>query len=165
MKRRIGAVAAAAVFALLVTSFAYGSASSATFNTADVAAAQVTMTVSFPWDGVTPERITASAMPGCVPGDTLVTISDPDDLIGNDHVWVFTGTKTVTCAEGTFTLSYVSRRIGEAATAFGTWQIVSGTGRYEQMSGRGWVRGVYTYDNLGQRNGIIDTYSGWVRNA
>jgi hypothetical protein len=163
--KRIGAVLAAAVLAMSAASLVYGSPASATANGAGVGAEQVTMTVSYPWDGVTPETITASAMPGCVAGDIVVTTSDPDDLIGDGHVWVFTGTKTVTCADGTFTLSYSSHRIGEATTAFGTWQIVSGTGRYEHMSGRGLVRAQYTYDALSQRTGIIDTYSGWVRNA
>jgi hypothetical protein len=163
--KTIGAVLAAATSVMLAASLAYTPAASATAEDAGVGAVQVAMTVSYPWDGVTPETVTVSTMPGCVAGDAVVTDSDPDVLIGDDHVWVFSGTKTVTCAEGTFTLSYVSHRIGDALSAFGTWRIISGTGRYEYMSGRGVVRAHYTYDTLGQRNGIIDTYFGWVRNV
>ena len=163
--KKIGAVLAAAALTVLAAGLAYTPAASATADGPGVGAVQVAMTVSYPWDGVTPETITAGTMPGCVAGDTVVTVNDPDDLIGHDHVWVFSGTKTVTCAEGTFALSYISYRIGDATSAFGRWEIISGTGLYEHMSGRGLIRARYTYDALGQRNGIIDTYVGWVRNA
>ena len=162
--KTFGAVLAAAALAVLAASLQFTRAASAT-DGADLGATQITMTVSYPWDGVTPETITDGTMPGCAAGDILVTVNAPDDQIGNEHVWVFSGTKTVACSEGTFTLGYVSRRIGEAPSALGTWHVVSGTGRYADMSGRGVVRAQYTYDAQGQRNGIVDTYSGWVRNA
>ena len=118
------------------------------------------MTVDFPWDGVTPETISASTLPGCLAGDVVTTANDPDRQVGN--VWFFTGTKTFTCAGGQLVLAYRSTRVGEARSAFGAWVIIGGTGAYAGVEGRGLVEGLYTYDTLEQRSGIVDSYVGHV---
>jgi hypothetical protein len=120
----------------------------------------VTMTVAYPWDGVTPEAITASTLTGCLPGNEVVTTTSPDRLVGN--VGIFTGTKTFFCAGGDLTLAYRALRVGEATTARGTWAVTGGTGLYSDLAGQGLVEGRYTYDALGQRSGIVDTYTGGV---
>jgi hypothetical protein len=120
----------------------------------------VTMTVDFPWDGVTPETIRASTLTGCVPGDGVTTTLSPDRFQGN--VAIFTGSKTLACAGGDVTLAYRVLRVGEATSASGTWVVTGGSGLYDGLAGGGLLVGVYTYDDLGQRSGIVDSYTGRV---
>ena len=123
----------------------------------------VRMTVDYPWFSGTPETVVGGTMVGCEIGDTVETVPAEDQLLGN--LWIFTGTKTFSCTGGQFELAYRAYRIGDASSSLGTWMIVDGTGLFEGMRGIGVVQGRYTYDDAGQKTGLIDYYVGLVMPA
>ena len=80
----------------------------------------------------------------------------------SDRGLIFHNRKTITCDDGsgTFTLQLQARlgfNVGDQT--FGPWVVVSGTGDYAGLSGRGTVTGTQS------PGGVSDSYIGWLSNG
>ena len=77
----------------------------------------------------------------------------------SDRGLIFHVRKTITCGDGTgtFTLQLQARigfNVGDVT--FGPWVVVSGTGAYAELRGRGTVTGTQS------PTGVTDVYVGWL---
>jgi hypothetical protein len=118
----------------------------------------VSFTANAPFTGE-PEVLIKSHFPGCAAGDGLVSTPTASESIG--QMLVFTGSKVVTCSEGTFTFQYRAFSYAGAPNAWGSWMITGGTGDYEGVNGAGQVEGTYVYDASGI-TGIVDKWDGKI---
>ena len=104
--------------------------------------------------------VTATNIPGCAAGDVVDDVSNSVQNLGN--TLVFTGTKLVHCATGTFSFAYASVTLSSCSAQGdrGLWWVIGGTGSFAGVRGLGTQRGTYTGGTLCTSTGIDDTWTG-----
>ena len=68
--------------------------------------------------------------------------------------------RTHVCDDGTGTVVFLYTGITENLSGVGTWRIVSGTGRYVGLRGRGTTSNVHSYDPVSGSGAFVNTWRG-----
>ncbi len=157
--RRLGAIAALGTALALVPAVP---TEAATTTRIDVTVAEPLPPVTDPTDpGFPSGSIVSDTGLNCVPG-TVATTSVSSSTRG--QVTRFSGTKEFDCgADGTLSISFRARVRGCAASNFGVWRVVGGTGSFADARGAGILVGTYTGGDACTATGVDDRYRGVIR--